>query len=91
MGESSCGKTTVGRTLLRLYEPNGGSIRFDGRDVTKMHGSRLRELRRNMQIVFQDPYSSLNPRMTIRVSSKKVWSFTGWGTSKSDCSESKTD
>ena len=66
VGESGCGKTTAGRTLLRLYEPTAGSIRFDGRDVTKIHGSQLRELRRNLQIVFQDPYSSLNPRMTVR-------------------------
>jgi len=66
VGESGCGKTTAGRTLLRLYEPSGGSIRFNGREITKIHGGQLRALRRDMQIVFQDPYSSLNPRMTIR-------------------------
>ncbi len=66
VGESGCGKTTAGRTLLRLYEPDAGQIRFDGRDVTDVKGSELRNLRREMQIVFQDPYSSLNPRMTIR-------------------------
>src|ERR1700676_2062111 len=66
VGESGCGKTTVGRTLLRLIEPTAGQVRFAGSDVTKLHGSALRELRRNMQIVFQDPFGSLNPRMTVR-------------------------
>ena len=66
VGESGCGKTTAGRTLLRLYEPSEGKILFDGRDVTHIHGRELRELRADMQIVFQDPYSSLNPRMTIK-------------------------
>jgi peptide/nickel transport system ATP-binding protein/oligopeptide transport system ATP-binding protein len=66
VGESGCGKTTVGRTLLRLYEPTSGSIHFRGEDVTHRAGSALRQLRRDMQIVFQDPFSSLNPRMTVR-------------------------
>lgn len=66
VGESGCGKTTAGRTLLRLLEPTAGSVEFDGTDVTTSRGSQLRELRRNMQIVFQDPFGSLNPRMTIR-------------------------
>jgi oligopeptide transport system ATP-binding protein len=66
VGESGCGKTTVGRTLLRLIEPTSGSITFEGRDVTMASGSTLRRLRRDMQIVFQDPYSSLNPRMTVQ-------------------------
>ena len=66
VGESGCGKTTVGRTLLRLYEPSAGTIAFDGRDVSHLSGRPLRELRRDMQIVFQDPFSSLNPRMTVR-------------------------
>ena len=66
VGESGCGKTTAGRTLLRLYEPTAGSIRFQDQEVPHTHGDALRQLRRNMQIVFQDPFSSLNPRMTIR-------------------------
>jgi oligopeptide transport system ATP-binding protein len=66
VGESGCGKTTAGRTLLKLLKPSGGRIRFEGRDITTAHGAELRALRRHMQIVFQDPYGSLNPRMTVR-------------------------
>jgi oligopeptide transport system ATP-binding protein len=64
VGESGCGKSTVGRTLLRLYRPTAGRIIFDGQDITTVEGSSLRAVRRRMQMIFQDPYSSLNPRMT---------------------------
>jgi oligopeptide/dipeptide ABC transporter ATP-binding protein len=65
VGESGCGKTTTGRAILRLIEPTSGEIRFEGRDVRSMGTSELRTLRREMQIIFQDPVSSLNPRMTV--------------------------
>jgi peptide/nickel transport system ATP-binding protein/oligopeptide transport system ATP-binding protein len=65
VGESGCGKTTVGRSMLRLIEPSSGSVRFDGRDVLKLRGNELKQVRRDMQIIFQDPYASLDPRVPI--------------------------
>ncbi|MFN8728652.1 MAG: ATP-binding cassette domain-containing protein, partial [Planctomyces sp.] len=65
VGESGCGKTTVGRTLLRLIPATGGSVTFDGQDVYAASGRQLQSLRRQMQIIFQDPGGSLNPRMRI--------------------------
>ena len=65
VGESGCGKTTVGRLLLRLIDPTSGSIRFDGTDITRLSGAALRPYRRRMQVIFQDPYASLDPRTPI--------------------------
>jgi oligopeptide/dipeptide ABC transporter ATP-binding protein len=71
VGESGCGKTTMGRAILRLIEPTAGSVVFDGTDVATLHGTALRKMRRRMQVIFQDPFSSLNPRMTVGAAVKE--------------------
>ena len=68
VGESGCGKTTVGRLILRLIEPSAGTIKFDGTDITRLRGDKLKPFRRRMQIIFQDPYASLDPRAPIGAS-----------------------
>ncbi len=82
VGESGCGKTTVGRTMLRLIEPTGGSVKFGDTDVFKLRGKELKDLRRKMQIIFQDPYSSLDPRMPIGESVMEGLKIHGIGTQR---------
>lgn len=65
VGESGCGKTTIGRSMLRLVEPTSGAVRYEGKDILSLRGKELKDIRRNMQIIFQDPYASLDPRVPI--------------------------
>ena len=82
VGESGCGKTTIGRLILRLLEPTAGTIRFAGEDITSLHGAALRPYRRRMQIIFQDPYASLDPRTPIGDSIGEGMRIHGLGTAK---------
>ena len=77
VGESGCGKSTLGRTILRLIEPTAGEIFFDGENITKVGRRRLKELRRDMQLIFQDPFSSLNPKLTISQAIDEALVLTG--------------
>jgi peptide/nickel transport system ATP-binding protein len=84
VGESGSGKTTLGRAILRLSEPTGGRVVFDGRDVTALSGPDLRALRRQMQIIFQDPMSSLNPRLTVAATLTEPMAVHGIGASRDE-------
>jgi oligopeptide/dipeptide ABC transporter ATP-binding protein len=77
VGESGCGKTTLGRMAIRLIPPDAGKVIFEGRDITALSGEELRRIRRTMQIIFQDPYSSLNPRMRVRDIVGEGWQVHG--------------
>ncbi len=82
VGESGCGKSTLGRTLIHLLESTGGHLFFEGKDVTEVNAAELRKLREQMQIIFQDPYSSLNPRITVKSTIQEPLKLSGKFTNK---------
>jgi ABC-type glutathione transport system ATPase component len=84
VGESGSGKSTLGRMLLRLIEPSSGAVTFEGHDVLAAHGGELRRMRRDMQIIFQDPFASLNPRMTVQQIVMEPFAIHGDGVPKSN-------
>jgi len=84
VGESGCGKTTTGRAILRLVEPTGGKVVFQGRDLGPLGGEAMRQVRTDLQIIFQDPYSSLNPRLTVEATITEPMQIHGIGTSAAD-------
>jgi len=87
VGESGCGKTTTGRAILRLVEPTGGTVAFDGHNVQTLGSAELKRLRRDMQIIFQDPYSSLNPRLSVGSAIMEVLTVHGIGTNDAERKE----
>ena len=83
VGESGCGKSTLGRSIIRLYEPTGGTVMFNGKDFLGLSGNELRSARKNIQMIFQDPFASLDPRMTVGTILTEPYEIHGIGTSES--------
>src|SRR5947208_581869 len=86
VGESGCGKSTTGRAILQLYKPTAGEVRFDGTELTKLGGEQMRKMRRRMQMIFQDPYAPLNPRVTVANNDRASASRARWRSSQSSSS-----